>query len=302
MLTDLVGNQIAPIFDYVTHRDFNRTVFDLTTQIKRIVAEQGEDNVCEGIGIAVPGRLNSGTGKILIAPILGWRDVDLRKPLASALGLPIHIEHGGRACALAQMWSTQTDTYPAHNFVFVSISDGVGVGVVTNGEVVHGENYLAGEFGHIPLNFDGPQCACGAKGCWEVYVSNRATLSRYFGRDITRRAPRALRDFRMEDLIQRAREGDSQAMEALDSTARYLGPGLATIVKAIDPECIYIGGEITQAWDLIELKVKASLEAHLQIKGTEERMIRLIPSTAFPRLRGAAALVAAPAFAAPPVG
>jgi N-acetylglucosamine repressor len=302
MLTDLVGNQIAPISHYETHTNFTQTVSDLTVHIKRIVAEQGENRICEGIGVVVPARLNSKTGRILVAPKLKWHDVDLQKPLVSALRLPVYIEHGGRACALGQRWSPQAKQLPQDNFIFVSISDGVGVGVVVNGEVICGHNYLCGEFGHIPLDFNGPPCACGAKGCWETYVCNQATLSRYFRRDVAKPTSRALWDFRIEDLIERARGGDVQARKALYSTARYLGPGLATIVKAIDPECIYIGGEITQAWDLIESRVKASLEAHLQIKGARERKIQLIPSVAHPRLRGAAALVAAPFFALPTVG
>ena len=64
------------------------------------------------------------------------------------------------------------------------MSDGLGVGVVLGGELVRGQHNIAGEFGHVPLNVDGPRCGCGATGCWEAYVSNLATLSRYFGRDL----------------------------------------------------------------------------------------------------------------------
>ena len=66
--------------------------------------------------------------------------------------------------------------------MFVSVSDGVGVGVIINGEVLRGRHNIAGEFGHVPLSLDGPRCSCGSNGCWEAYVSNRATLARYFGR------------------------------------------------------------------------------------------------------------------------
>ena len=69
--------------------------------------------------------------------------------------------------------------------MFVSVSDGLGVGVIINGEVLRGRHNIAGEFGHVPLSLDGPRCSCGSNGCWEAYVSNRATLARYFGRPVT---------------------------------------------------------------------------------------------------------------------
>ena len=136
--------------------------------------------------------------------------------------------------------------------MFVSVSDGVGVGVVVNGEVMRGRHNTAGEFGHVPLSIDGPRCSCGATGCWEAYVSNLATLSRYFGRDLSDGRPREAdtANFTVEDLIARARAGDAKALAAVNSTARYLGLGLASIVNSVDPARIYIGGEITTAWAL----------------------------------------------------
>ena len=121
--------------------------------------------------------------RVLHAPTLGWRDVDLREPLAAATGLRVQIENSGRACALAQMWALRAGTAQSPgDLVFVSVSDGVGVGVIMNGEVLRGRHNIAGEFGHVPLSLDGPRCSCGSNGCWEAYVSNRATLARYFGR------------------------------------------------------------------------------------------------------------------------
>ena len=74
--------------------------------------------------------------------------------------------------------------------MFISVSDGVGVGVMIHGELVRGAHNIAGEFGHVPLSLDGPRCSCGSTGCWEAYVSNRATLARYFGREIDAAGPR----------------------------------------------------------------------------------------------------------------
>ncbi len=112
----------------------------------------------------------------------GWRNVDLRARLAAATGLPVHVENSGRACALAQVWEARNVAARVRNLVFVSVSDGVGVGVVVNGELLRGRHNIAGEFAHMPLSIDGPRCSCGAIGCWEAHISNLATLTRYFGR------------------------------------------------------------------------------------------------------------------------
>ena len=117
------------------------------------------------------------------------------------------------------------------------MSDGVGVGVIMNGEVLRGRHNIAGEFGHVPLSLDGPRCSCGANGCWEAYISNRATLARYFGRALKPDGPQdaAQRAFTIDDLVSRARGGDGKAIAALEATARYLGLGLASIINAVDP-------------------------------------------------------------------
>jgi predicted NBD/HSP70 family sugar kinase len=169
---------------------------------------------------------------------------------------------------------------------------------VQGGEVVRGQHNVAGEFGHVPLNIDGPRCGCGATGCWEAYVSNLATLSRYFGRDLRERPARPdVVSLTVDDLIARARGGDAKALAALLSTGRYLGLGLGSVVNAIDPSHVYIGGEITAAWDLIEATVRAGLAERALTPSAGGTPIIIVPSEQYPRLRGAAALVAAASFA-----
>jgi predicted NBD/HSP70 family sugar kinase len=221
----------------------------------------------------------------------------LRDPLAAGLGLPVQIENSGKACALAQLWATRDAKAPI-NFVYITVSDGLGVGIVLNGEVVRGQHNIAGEFGHVPLNVDGPRCGCGATGCWEAYVSNLATLSRYFGRDLRQRpVPSEGAALTVDDLIARARGGDAKALAALLSTARYLGLGLGSVVNAIDPSHVYIGGEITAAWDLMETAVRGALAERALTPSAGATPITIVPPEQYPRLRGAAALVAAPSFA-----
>lgn len=304
MFTDSIGNQISEILSFPTEGDITKFVVKLSEQIKKNTPKNIARSRCEGIGIVVPGMLNRKTGFVLRAPTLGWKNVDLLTPLQNEFeGIEIHLENSGKACALSQIWMKRNDFPFSNDIVFVSVSDGVGVGVVINGEVMRGKHNTAGEFGHIPISVDGLPCSCGANGCWEAYISNLATLSRYFGKNLMKKQPQSIEEanFTIEDLIDKAREGEGKALAALNSTARYLGLGLASVINAIDPFCVYIGGEITEAWDLIEFQVREAIKERVLTKELGLIEIRIVPAMEHPRLRGAVALVTAPAFAAPKV-
>lgn len=302
MVTDRLCRPLVGPINFPTQHDPEKLVAELSKRIKQVLADHKEVGDCDGVGVVVPGMVDHRTSRILHAPTLGWRDVDIREALAAATGLHIQIENSGKACALSQLWAGRGDS-TISDLAFVTVSDGVGVGIIVGGEILHGRHNIAGEFGHVPLNIDGPRCPCGATGCWEAYISNLATLSRYFGRNLqeAKPIPAEIAAFTIEDLIARARAGDAKASAAIQSTARYLGLGLASIINAIDPARIYVGGEITAAWDLIEPTVREGLAERALTPAASNPDIRVVSAVDYPRLRGAAALVAAPAFAAPAV-
>jgi predicted NBD/HSP70 family sugar kinase len=303
MVTDRLCRPMVGPVSFPTDHDPKKLVAELGKRINQVLSDHKEAGDCGGVGVVVPGMIEQRTSRILNAPTLGWRDVEIRESLAAATGLPIHLENSGKACALAQVWAARGDAAAISDLVFVSVSDGVGVGIIAGGEVLRGRHNIAGEFGHVPLNIDGPRCSCGATGCWEAYISNLATLSRYFGRNLqeAKPIPAEIAAFSIEDLITRARAGDGKAVAAIQSTARYLGLGLTSIINAIDPACIYIGGEIMAAWDLIEPTVRAALAERTLTPAAGEPVLRVVSALDYPRLRGAATLIAAPAFAAPAV-
>jgi len=147
---------------------------------------------------------------------------------------------------------------------------------------------------------------CGATGCWEVYTSNLATVSRYFGWNLSKRSPKDLKDaerssFTILDLIARAKSGDRKALAAVETSARFLGLGIGTIVNSINPDGIYLAGEITIAWDLIEDTVRAAMAERILTDAAARTPLKVTSTQEHPRLRGAAALIAAPTFAAPRV-
>jgi predicted NBD/HSP70 family sugar kinase len=300
MVADAMGRARSRIVDVSTPRDPRRLIAALAARIQRLVEAHAADGRCEGVGVVVPGMVEPASGRVLHAPTLGWRDVDLRARLAAATGLPVQVENSGRACALAQVWDARGSRAPARSLVFVSVSDGIGVGIVVNGELLRGRDNIAGEFAHMPLSIDGPRCSCGAVGCWEAHISNRATLTRYFGRSADA-APDGAARFSIDDLVARARGGDGKAVAALHASARYLGLGLGAVVNIINPDCVFIGGEIVAAWDLMESTVRAALAERALTPAAAATDLVTVSADQHPRLRGAAMLVAAPIFAAPVV-
>jgi predicted NBD/HSP70 family sugar kinase len=304
MPTDLLGKPLSGVVGFPTVRDPLALATALGVRIRALLADFGGVAACEGVGVAIPGMIEHSTMRVLHAPTLGWRNVDVLDLLRSAIGLPVHIENSGRACALAQLWAMHGSvTSSVGDFVFVSVSDGLGLGVIVRGELLRGRHNVAGEFGHVPLAMDGPRCSCGASGCWEAYVSNRATLARYFGRpaDFTTAVPAEERAFTVEDLISRARRGDAKARAAIQATGRYLGAGLVSVVNVFDPTRVYVGGEIAAAWDLIEAEVRTAFVERSLTPAAGATEIRPVATSENSRLQGAAALVTAPAFAAPVV-
>ncbi len=302
MLSDFSGREIAlETFSTVfSPREFVR---DLAQRVRHLLKAHNATSDCEGMGLVVPGMVDHRSGRILNAPTLNWHNVDLRESLASATGLPVQVENAAKACVLSQMWLARDELASNHDFAFVTVSDGVGVGIVVNGELFRGHENMAGEFGHIPLSMDGPRCLCGNLGCWEAYISNIATLSRYLGRDASKIHPRLVLEsetprLTVIDLVARARQGDARALTSIQSTARYLGLGLANVVNGLNPARVFLTGEITTAWDLIEGTVREALKERSLTEALAATRVHVASSVENPRLRGAAALVAAPTFAA----
>lgn len=304
MLANFAGHELAlEAFD--TRFDPDELVAEVARRVGALLQRNGiAPSQCEGIGVVVPGMVDRRSGRVLNAPQLGWRDVDLLDPLEALTGLRVHLENAPIACALAQVWLDPQASDGSDSFVYVTVSDGVGAGVVVNGEVMRGHGDTAGEFGHISLHPEGPLCMCGLRGCWEAYTSNVATLARYFGLDLARTESRErLRESGVTvlDLIERARDGDAAAAAALNESAHYLGIGLAGIINALNPARIVIGGEITVGWDLIETHVRAAARSRTLTAAAAETPILTEDARLHPRLRGATALVVAPMFAAPEI-
>ena len=248
--------------------------------VARIRSELGRMSI-EGIGISFPGRVDPQTDRILFAPNLRWRDFDLKGLVEKRTRLPVHIANAAIACLLAELTFNHTDGN--RDAVLVTTSEGIGGGIFINGSIVTGHDGMAGEFGHISIDPEGPECACGRRGCWEVFASCRAAV-RYF-RELQPR----FRDVTFSELLSLAEDGNSHASQALEKQAYQIGHGLRLIIAALSPSVIYIAGDVTSAWHrygpILEKEVK-----ELTIAGTPPQVVPARDGD-IARLRGAAALV-----------
>lgn len=195
----------------------------------------------EGIGVSLPGRVDLPSQKFIFAPNLSWQCGDLKAQLEKATGLPVSMENAANACALSEFWFGK---YPetVRNLVVVTVSEGIGVGIILNSQLVRGSSGLAGEFGHVPIDENGPQCGCGNRGCWEVFASNSSAV-RHYNESGGRENP--VRIF--GELLTMARLGNKLAGKSLERMAEYLGKGIAMLVTGLAPDVIVVVGEVADA-------------------------------------------------------
>ncbi len=257
-------------------------------------------NLYEGIGISLPGRIESSSHRLIFAPNLGWNDVDLKTPLEEATGLAVELENAANACALAELWSGRYGE-GVSNLVVVTVSDGIGVGMVVNGQLLRGSRGAAGEFGHVSLTADGPQCRCGNYGCWEVLASNAAAMRYYAESSSVRKGDIGSKSdtarVRFGDILRLAEQGDEKARQALDQMAHHLGAGIAMLVTGLAPDVLLVAGEVTRAWN----RVGPIVTQVVQARAFTHANTRILPTDpeAQPRLQGTIALVLQKHFDAP---
>jgi glucokinase len=199
-----------------------------------------------GAGIAVPGVLHRG---LITSHNLGWQDF----PLGAALtGLPIPhlIVNDMAAGAVGELDFGRARG--CRNVIFITVSTGIGAGIILDGEVYSGANGLAGEVGHTVVDLNGLLCGCGRRGCWEMIASGTAHRRRIREAFTSGTWPNLEQEPQPSEVTERARNGDRAARALVLRTARYLGIGVANLVNLYDPEAvIFTGGFARNNWDII---------------------------------------------------
>jgi predicted NBD/HSP70 family sugar kinase len=281
---------------FATSGNFEEFMTNLKSRIRYIV--DSHPNVFfEGIGISVPGRVELLTQKLVFAPNLKWQTANLKSPLEREFGLPVEIENAANACALAEIWF-ETRSEGVSDLIVVTVSEGIGTGIITNGQLVRG-NGSAGEFGHVSISENGRLCKCGNQDCWEIYASNQAAVREYAGDKMkigkTNQPDPAQISF--DDVLRLAQQRDSKARAALEKMAYYMGVGLAMMITGISPKKVILIGEFTRAWDIFEPIIDSVIEK--KSKAISQTKIVAAADVLQPRLRGAVALILQKHISAP---
>lgn len=226
----------------------------------RGVCSREERVALVSVGVSAPGPLDTDTGTVLHIPTLpGWEDFPLREVLGRELGLPVTVENDGIAAVYGE-WKFGAGRGLRH-MVFVTVSTGVGGGAVVDGNLLHGRRGMAAHMGHFRMAPDGPQCSCGATACFEAFAAGTALARR--AREASRSGEGFLskvageRQVETRDVVAGAREGDEICIFLLAQEADYLGQGFTGLIHLFSPECVVMGGGVSNAFDLMSERIHA---------------------------------------------
>lgn len=202
-------------------------------------------------GIAAPGPLDSAAGCIIGIPTLpGWENYPLRQVMADKLARPVVLENDGIAAAVGE-WTLGAGRGLDH-MVYVTVSTGIGGGVIADGKVLRGSRGMAGHIGHMMIAADGPRCACGGTGCFEAMASGTAfTASAHNAGYADASAA-----------VKAARAGDASALALVDREADLLGYGFASLLHLYAPQRLVIGGGVSDALDLMQARIRRQIDHH----------------------------------------
>jgi glucokinase len=238
------------------------------------VRELASQHEVEAVGIAAAGFVDATRSTIVFAPNLAWRDEPLRADLEKRTGLPVVVENDANAAAWGEFrYGAGRDV---DDMVLLTIGTGLGGGIVVDGRLLRGHSGFAAELGHVRVVPDGHRCGCGNRGCWEQYASGRALVreARELAGTDSPVAARLLelaggrpKHIEGPHVTRAAEEGDSAAVELLGDLGTWLGEGIASIVAALDPAVIVVGGGVSAAGDLLLEPARTAFRRQLTARG-----------------------------------
>ncbi|WP_308638256.1 ROK family protein [Paenibacillus silvisoli] len=220
--------------------------------IRDMIRSNSVGNVV-AIGVVTPGPLFRDEGRIgLMTNFPGWEKINIQDDLMKEFVLPVYIEHDAKAGALAHWWFGKSDQDQGV-MIYVAAGQGVGAGIVVDGKVFRGSLGMAGEIGHMSIDFKGPQCECGNRGCLELYCSTSAllkTLNKEYAS--------------LKTVWRELQEDDkSETKEAVKQAAWFLGFGLVNIINTFNPDRIILGDELAEAGTLLHDTVKSVINEYV---------------------------------------
>jgi len=223
------------------------------------------------IGVSVPGMADAARQKLIFAPNLNWRDVDITMALNVNKNTRVVVENDSTAAAMyeARLKIRNSKDGLLTNFILVRSGTGIGVGLIIGSEVYRGSGAgrgIAGEFGHMTIVAGGKPCVCGNRGCWEKYASAASAASLYLG---DRPPARGESVPRFVEIVSKAEVGDTRSRRTLEKIGDYLGIGIANVIMGIGIPRVIISGRLVYGWKFIEEPLNAAIRRSIigKIKG-----------------------------------
>jgi glucokinase-like ROK family protein len=236
-----------------------------------------------GVAVGVPGIVERRSGTLVLAPNLGWRDVPLHTMLEQeGFQAPIFVDNEANMAALGEHYFGAAQS--VDEVLYISVGAGLGGGIIRDGRLCRGVSGSAAEFGHMTMIPDGDRCNCGNHGCWETLVSQQA-LFRTIGQLCAQGRPSVLLDWTAGQLdqltiglvVQAAAAGDPVAREALGRIGHWLGIGIASLLNALNPALVVLGGALSEAAAFLLPVVHEEIQARA-LRWNRET-VRVVPAT-----------------------
>lgn len=264
--------------EYETNKSFEEILCITREIIESIIKKNNihRDKIL-GIGFSLPGIVDEENLVLEIAPNINVKDFDF-KPYEKFFGFPVYIENEANDAAIGEAELGISSHY--NNLVFISITEGIGTGIIIQNHLYKSTSKRAGEFGHMRITDDEIQCNCGRTGCWELYASETALLRSYNDRSSSKVKT-------VSQFIGKVENEDSLACEVFNQYIRYLAVGIENVILTISPEKIIIGGKISKYHELYEKTLMEYINSESVLYPIDESII------GYSSLKGRASIIGA---------
>lgn len=249
ILTDLKGNIVLNQSHHLGKPSLDKNKDVLFSMIKDLTNHIPDSPYgLIGIGLCVPGLVNT-EQKVIFTPNIEWNyELDLKSLIEQEFQVPVFIENEANAGAYGEKVFGAAKNY--ENIIYVSVGTGIGIGIVINNDLYRGVNGFAGEMGHLTIDFNGLKCSCGNRGCWELYASEKALLNTFQNNDTITS---------YQELINLANQNDPDILMALQNFGFYLGIGLTSILNTFNPQAVIIRNDIVEAMPMVLNSIRNSI-------------------------------------------
>ncbi|KIN33150.1 xylose repressor [Bacillus subtilis] len=252
ILTDLEGTIVLDQYCHLESNSPEITKDILIDMIHHFITHMPQSPYgLIGIGICVPGLIDKDQ-KIVFTPNSNWRDIDLKSSIQEKYNVPVFIENEANAGAYGEKVFGAAKNHD--NIIYVSISTGIGIGVIINNHLYRGVSGFSGEMGHMTIDFNGPKCSCGNRGCWELYASEKALLKNLQTKE---------KKLSYQDIINLAHLNDIGTLNTLQNFGFYLGIGLTNILNTFNPQAVILRNSIIESHPMVLNSMRSEVSSRV---------------------------------------